>query len=279
MLHFHRHHELRARAAGRASTSLIAPGLRVGLVRSWGLPFFDSRPLQLTAGPFVQGGAFVTELVLDGRLTLFDADGTRTFGPGSLVRRAWSGWNERWEGDVRFVSVFGPGLRPPPGQPSRLGQRAVARLRASFERAERGEAIDDFTEEVLAEVRWPALAVVPRPPVPSEVQVLASHLGDLLSRLWLQPQLIDLADTLGVSTRHVRRHLRAAEPWLGPFAGAAGWRTQLHRIRLVTAVAFLANRQSRVAEVARDVGYGSSRAMLTAFQLSGLPRPALLRSG
>lgn len=274
MLHFHRHHELRARAAGRASTSLIAPGLRVGLVRSWGLPFFDSRPVQVMAGPFVQGGSFVTELVLDGSLTLFDPDGARTFGPGSLVHRAWSGWSERWEGDVRFVSIFGSGGMRAPG---RVGPQALARMRASFERAERGEAVDDFVDEVLAEAAWPALAAVRRPPVPREVQELATHLGDLLSRLWVQPQLVDLSDLLGVSTRHMRRHLRAAEPWLGPFASAAGWRTQLHRIRLATAVAFLACRQCRVVEVARDVGYGSSRAMLTAFQLAGLPRPALLR--
>lgn len=279
MLHFHRRHELRVAGAGRASTSLIAPGLRVGLARSWGLPFFDARPLQATAGTFVQRGFPVTELVLDGQLTLFgDAGDQVTFGPGALVRRAWSGWNERWEGDVRLVSTYAPGGGKAPVGPSRqLGKRALAVLRTGFDAAERGERVDAFVDAVLAEVDWPDLAALPRPPAPPEVQVLSTHLGRVLSRLWLQPQLVDLSDELGVSTRQVRRQLRAAEPWLGPFASAAGWRTQLHRIRLVAAVAFLACRKCRVVDVARDVGYGSARAMLTAFQLAGLPRPARLR--
>lgn len=278
VLHFHRRHPLRVTDAGRASTSLMCPGLRLGLVRSWGLPFFDARPLQATAGRFVQSGAPVTEVVLRGQLTLFGPEGERRYGPGALVRRAWSGWNERWEGDVALVSAYAPGggaaLAPSEG---RLGRAALARLRRGFERAERGEQVDAFVDAVLTEVGWPELAALPRSPVPPEVQGLAAHLGAVLSRLWEQPQLADLSDELSVSTRQVRRQLRAAEAWLGPFASAAGWRTQLRRLRLVTAVAFLACPRCRVADVARDVGYGSVRAMLTAFQQAGLPPPTTLR--
>lgn len=276
MLHLHRRHVLRTADAGRASTSLIAPGLRVGLVRSWGLPSFDARPLQAAVGQFVHAGEPLTELVLEGSLVVFDAEGARTFGPGSIVRRAWSGWNERWEGDVQVVSAYAPGGgRPLHASAGQLGRRSLLRLRALAARAERGETVDSFVDAVLREIEWPAARARSTPP--PELQLLATRLGALLSRLWDQPQLVDLSEEMGLSIRQVRRHLRAAEPWLGLYGSAAGWRSQLHRIRLVAAVAFLASPRCRLTEIARDVGYGSPRGMLTAFERAGLPAPAVLR--
>ncbi|MDP1825498.1 MAG: hypothetical protein Q8L48_19725 [Archangium sp.] len=276
MLHFSRRHVLPGRNAGRSSTSLVGPGVRVGLVRSWGFTHFDSRHLAGVVSSFLPRGQAYVELVLAGKLTIF---GERTWGPGWVIHRRWAGWNERWEGDVHIISVYAPEAGWRRATSKKLGAATLRRLRVLADQLEHSqEGAEVLARLVLKESGWKGdVEALLGPPPPPDVQVLATQLGALLSRLETNPQMVDLADAQGVSVRQVRRHLRAAEGWLGPYASAEGWRSQLNRTRVVTAVAFLACSTCRLAEVAHAVGYGSVRAMLRAFRNAGLPAPSVLR--
>ena len=281
MLVFRRRHDLGVGHAGQWSASFTAPGLRVGLVRSWGLSHFDSAPLVGAVDAFPQEGSTLVEVVLAGTLILrHPAFGERVFRPGDLVSLPSSGWNERNEGDVVLLTLY-DSTHASNGtyRTGSISRWDVSSLLSSIEAFQHEESSPfALIAKILRVVAWQGdheTLLRMRPPEP--LQRVSDALSSVLSQLHARPQWIDVAARLAVSERHARRLLLEAAPWLGPYAGPSGWRRQLHVLRLLTAVGFLAHKGARLEDVARASGYGTARAMLRSFELAGVPPPRIIR--
>jgi AraC-like DNA-binding protein len=108
-------------------------------------------------------------------------------------------------------------------------------------------------------------------------QRIADALGRVVSPLCDKPMLSDLASATGLSERHLRRELptvwRQVSPQIAPT-----FREVLLSLKLTTATALLARGDLTVNEVARLVGYGSSRALHLAMESAGMPSPSRVLS-
>lgn len=117
---------------------------------------------------------------------------------------------------------------------------------------------------------------VPQIPWTAQDQLLLQAVADMASSIGSQPMWPDLERRLGTSERQLRRRLHDLYTRLGiPTTG--GLRGYLLHIRLQTALAFLTGMGVSVQQVAAAVGYGSSRAMGTAFRQAGLSSPGKMR--
>jgi AraC-like DNA-binding protein len=95
----------------------------------------------------------------------------------------------------------------------------------------------------------------------------------LIERMALGSTLEDLSRDASMPKTRARRYV---EQLLLGFIGT-GFRGLTHNLRLRTAVLFLTAEGASIADVAREVGYGSTAAMARAFRDAGLEAPTTLR--
>jgi hypothetical protein len=261
----------------RTHVSLAARDFRVGVVASSSVTF-DMTALVASAR-CVDEPAHGMNIVLDGELHS-RGPRDRIVRPGQVCFEGQLVPMERWQGE-RFRTLY---LRYPSratyfgalGRPARERVRAVA---DSIEHAPIDVAVasvvdlwDALEAEGLAPPPRPALVIDP------DLQRTADALSRLLGGLDAQPMLVDVTEDARQWRRELHR-MEAATGLTAPGWGAslAGWRNRLQYQRLSSAVAFLSVRDASVADVARAVGLGSSRALGVALDQAGLASATTIR--
>lgn len=184
--------------------------------------------------------------------------------PRYAWREAWEGHHFRallleWSQDVIVDEAFIGTTRPTLQQP-------IEQLAAALHVGDSAQA-DDAVGVVLARLRAEGLQIPAVPPTPRSAVYdrAVAVLNSARTSLARQPQWIDALVLR--SERQLRRDLRALFTAL--HMPNLGFRSLLLRERLASATALLGSTQ-RIEEVARAVGYGSSRALATALQRAGL---------
>ncbi len=273
MLHFRR----RISFDGRASRHLDLVGTRhfrvyvadaKGMVRDTSVD-----------GPSDPSGRSQLSIVLDGEFTRGKSGPLR---PGDvLADRASNGVSERWLARRRFrvlvaewdaqalgnavdVPRTGTLSRVEIARASRLAQtlRDGCATRTGCLELFRGLGVDLQPDQACQESL-------------SQLQPLATAAGSATSALHHAPMVVDLARYCTWSPRHMRRHFPALGHCLT--GRAIGFRKYVLRLRVTSATALLSSPHFSIDNVARVVGYQSSRAMRKAFEQNGVRSPSTLR--
>jgi AraC-like DNA-binding protein len=216
---------------------------------------------------------------LEGRYSLWRNEGWEELGPGELVRECPQG-AERWEGHRFSVLVLEWDAGEHLSERSRgtLSVGSLSRLRGIADLIREGRATRSIFDELAQTVDLPSDLVGwirERDPIDPSLQPAADALGMAMSRAHDRPAWVDLEGPLARSERHSRRLLTALFDVLGIHASM---REYLRTRRLSHAAQLLTAPGASVDEVARAVGYGSSRALGTALEQAGLPRARELRA-
>ena len=276
--------ELLATDASRRFSGLRRPGLRIYTARLSDLTF--------EMAPAIAGNAPSKSFVHYpwGLTTVLEGELILRRGGREVTLRRGDGWcelinvyDERWQSGLRLLMVEWDerfGSAPPTGH-LRL-ERQRARLLAFAERLESiapaVELVPDFkvlldglrAEGVpVAEVSTSVLAEVP-----PGVAMVAERLNLAFTGLHQQPMWVDLQETL--SERHLRRLITAHSEWFGLPGNSL--RTALNSYRLQAAVTLLSVEDARLEHIARSLGYGSDRALITALKRAGLGSPGEIRA-
>lgn len=277
--------------ARRETVWLRAEGLTVYVCESDGL-VFDAAPLSAFTRGVVDQGRDAPRLdhvtmVLEGAQHVRTQGRPVDVGAGQLIGDALPAWDERWEGgpyrslSVEWSSAHGDAM---PGRAHgrmsrRLSSAARALAAAMMRRELRGAAGADAVARLLAALRAEGLPLAAPDrralvAVPEGAQALADAVSWMQSSLHTQPMWVDVERRLGLSERQLRRHLARLGWWVGFPHGSM--RRHLVSVRTVGAAALLSARGVKAKDVARSLGYGSERALVTALSNVGLPPPTAL---
>lgn len=292
MISLRRVHELLGADAGRRVTrtlsGLHAPPLRAYVVDMRGGQRFDAGLVGVSPQQ-ASLGARALSFQLGGELVVRRRAEERTVPEGSCARMDVEAWNERWEGEFRVLVLewYDEGL-PLGFEAARIGggeRRALAAfadllLEGRLQGRAAAHALTQLTAR-LSSAGYPLRVPDARElyeGAPEGAQELATVLGATLSHMPSSPQLVDVATSLQVSERHVRRRLSTLGGWLPGYSQPGAWRRRLRMLRTNLASSFLTVGGVHLEAVARSVGYGSARAMCLAFDQEGLPRPSTFRA-
>jgi hypothetical protein len=290
MIRLHRSTQLASLDAGRWYTGCSDGATRVYVVRARRLRT-DSTPLD-ALGLFVKRAGQIT-IQLDGTLVARRPSGEHTIDRGSIAVDPHLRWNERWIGPsfralvVEWDCPAGP---PPPALAlAPLSARDHARLSnvadAIEQHADRDRSINAVTEldAALRALGLPSnglRSLATSTESPRDIAT-ADLLSSMRSSLGSQPAWIDGVSATGRSERQLRRDVTALLSRLQ--MPTTSLRSLRARERLVSAAQLLSVKGVTVAEVARCVGFGSSRALSIALERAALPTAtaimALARDG
>jgi AraC-like DNA-binding protein len=290
VLYLRRTHSLLGTDAGRGLAWLKSPTLRVYVTWMTGGLRFDSGVLGITPAEASIGDRAIS-IQLGGEMGVRAGGREAPVREGEVAAMHLRSWDERWEGAFRVLVVEwnDPTSR---GRADLDGGRMGGADRAAFaafaSRLEggelRGEGAAPAVLDLLARLRALGLPA-PHPEaaellagLPEGAQAVADAVGRTLSRLPAGPHIDDIAAQLGMSGRHLRRRLSALGPWLPTLSAPEGWRRHLRIVRATLAASFLTHRDASLEQVARSLGYGSSRALLLALAQERLPPPRVLRA-
>ncbi len=104
---------------------------------------------------------------------------------------------------------------------------------------------------------------------------LSSALDRALSAMDDQPMVVDLAESMSLSPRHLQRVVTAFHERYGFNSGT--WQDTRSRRRVMMGAALMTVPTASTEYVARVVGYRSARSFARALQMSGLPAPGEIR--
>jgi hypothetical protein len=283
MISMFRAAQLRSTNAGRWYSAWASSAARVYVVRASGLRF-DSEALGHS--PTLPKRAAHLAIPLEGGLLYRRSRREVSIDAGSLVIEPGVPWNERWISPSFRVLVIDWNTQVGPSvqhlSVSRLSVRDRVRLSSIADAIEQGVGCEPMCA-VFAEldallrslgVELDSLAGMMRDRPSSRDEQTAAMLSHLRSRLWEQPAWIDGVNLAGRSERQLRRDVRAL------LAGLAmdvnGLRTLLATERVLSAASLLSSKGARVHDVARSVGFGTSRALALALDRAGLPTATAL---
>jgi methylphosphotriester-DNA--protein-cysteine methyltransferase len=229
--------------------------------------------------PSVVGTRCNIAIPLDGRYSVKRDGHWIELRPGELIREHPQA-AERWEGD-RFSALV---LEWDTGAPvhdrssGTLSAATLASLREIAGAIRDGRATASTFESLARAVDLPphvARWMSEHDETDAALQPVASALGAAMSRPNDRPAWADLEAVLARSERHSRRLMSALFEMLDI---RTSLRAYLRMKRLAHAAQLLTAPGVSVDEVARSVGYGSSRALGTALEQAGLPRARELRA-
>lgn len=187
-------------------------------------------------------------------------------------------WNERWEGEpFRAICVDWERSEQIPRRVASISEESLSKLEAL-----RLSRAQDTHPSVVCEI-WEMLeeegferfdrrhASMRASP---ELQRIADAFGKAMSQLHTQPQWCDFTDELGMSERHLRRHLSEVLSWFPFLTDEVSFRAVLNRTRMHRAVTLMTAKGATVAKVAALLGYSSSVAFSNACCNAGMGRPS-----
>jgi hypothetical protein len=277
--------QLVSRDAGRWYAGWSDAHTRVYVVRSEGLRV-DAAMLR-AMGPRTPRVGHLN-IQLDGALVSRRSSREETIRARSLALEPGIEWNERWIGPTFRVLVieWDAGFGPTPDSFALASLSVVdhARLEAIADVLER-ESDDRPTIAALRAlfallcslgVRIDGLESLARSTERPRDVATARVLSSLRSSLHCQPTWIDAVSDARRSERQLRRDVSSLVARLN--LNVDGLRSLLVRERVLSATALLTAKGATVAEVARSVGFGSSRALGQALERAGLPSATTLAS-
>jgi hypothetical protein len=254
---------------------------RVYVTRADGLRL-DSAPM-LPLWPTWQNDPTSWQLTiqLEGTLVCKRPTAETSLSSRSIALEPSLDWNERWIGRrVRSLVIdWEPGFGPtqPDALRGTINAVDLERLVSIADRIERnGSTVD--SGPVLHEldavlrgigVRIDALDALPRYVESARTMNTATLISTLRSNLAAHPMWVDAVCASGRCERQLRRDVQALYDRLGLHID--GLRGIMSRQRVLSAVMLLSAKGATVGEVARSVGYSSSRALALALQRAGLP--------
>lgn len=224
-------------------------------------------------------------VLLDGTMHVRRAGVTRTLAPGEWILEPAQG-GELWDGaDFRVLAVeWDVHVGSLPLGETRFGcVTAVQRhqLRALATHLRGLDPFDQVASWALCQEVVAALDLdveVERSEASAAELTLTASLARLTSHLDRQPMWSDLEEVgLGLGERQLRRHLAGLLLRLGLPPSVSGLRRYLRQHRLLNAMAFVTAPGVSLEQVAASVGYGSARALCTAFRQAGMPSPFVWR--
>ena len=182
-----------------------------------------------------------------------------------------TGWGERWEPGLQALIVEWS---------SEVGGPASGTLRLSRPDHVHAQSLASAIEGPLPPEPWLLVAPfwsrlralglplappqdIALPEVPPIVVRLEAALSEHLARLDCSPSASELAATMAMSERHLRRCFEAHVGWLGSF------RSRLRHGRLPAAASALALSELSAEQVGRSLGYGSGTALVRALTDAG----------
>lgn len=174
--------------------------------------------------------------------------------------------SDRWEDDARLLTLeWDEPVVTAHEERDFSGpvQSAAERYVSAVTEATRDEAVPPLLELIdeLRAAGFPVPQVTPEIPPPEAVRA-AEMLNQALMHLDEVPMWVDF--TNGRSERQWRRDLTRAAPWIGLLEGS--FRATLNTIRVHYATGLLGVPGVERDEVARALGYGSGRALMTALR-------------
>ena len=268
------------------------PGLRAYAIDQRGLSY-DSRahfPLgesSFSASRFMRASAQLT-IVLDGAFCVRRGGIEREVAAGWALPDAVRVFDERWMGE-RFRALViewdernGDALEL--GTPFAPSAQDRARFSAFADMLLAGGARGGEAAHAMQGLQR-ALAAMGLPLRGFDSQFIghpspAQALLDGLSRSWtsfdMQPMWSDLSAWCGRSERQLRRDTdQLLRCWDTP--GIDTLRARNRRFRTDLAISLLSAKNATVEQVASSVGYGSARALVTAFSQLGMATPSEIR--
>lgn len=270
-------------AALRRFDGLTTLGLRVYVVETRGVVFDTNvQKLSLGAQPTRAGQLAI---VLRGEY-VFRRLGLTTLRQGDVVVAPLDGWDERWDGgDFRVLLIdweTNHGAPVEETRTSRLDREALAELTAFADalqtpgsearcEADLGRVVDlarDLGAPLLERAAWPLIET------PETVARVHAALSKILTQAGSTPRWVDVESEIGVTERTLRRWVDAHPAWFGWYPS---FRQTMLYWRLSSAAMFVTAEGSRLEEVAKLTGYGSSRALIHALETHGLAAPSELR--
>lgn len=285
MIRLERDARLRSLDAVRSYASWSDRHVRVYVVRSRGLRV-DASVLGSFSPPTSRVGYI--NIQLDGALVARRASGEHVIPARSLALDPSVHWDERWIGpDFRVLAIeWDEGYGPAPtafsqGTLTNLDHgriSAIADAIAHESDPERGALALDALDRLLRAngVAIDGLRSLARSTEdPRDVRT-ARLLSTLRCALHAQPTWIDAVLASGRSERQLRRDVAALIARLD--LRSDGLRALLVRERIVSASVLLSARGVSVADVARSVGFGTSRALGLALERAGLPTATRIAS-
>lgn len=267
----------------RRFDGLTTLGFRIYVVETRGVVFdTDVQRLLLGAQPSRAGQLAI---VLDGEY-VFRKFALQTLRVGDVVVAPLDGWDERWDGgDFRLLVIDWEathGAQVATASTARLDREKLAALTA-FADAMQTPGSEGACELALADVvdtaralgaplceraAWPVVET------PQAVARVHAALSKVLTRSGSTPRWVDIETEIGVTERTLRRWVDAHPQWFGWYPS---FRQTTLYWRLSSAAMFVTADRSRLEDIARLTGYGSSRALIHALETHGLGAPSELR--
>lgn len=225
------------------------------------------------------------EITLEGRLRNTENGEVRWVEPGTFaIGGALDTLYARVEADSLILSVdwaLGSlGARAPRGLPTGALSEAARRTLITHAHTIIGGDLS-VVPSVLTTL---SAAGLPLDPIASDLELsieeedraVVAALSEAMSNLAASPMSVDLERTLQRSRRHVVEVVRRVASRFG--LNGSDWRSLRDRFRLNAAAVLCTHAEARTDNVARAVGYGSSRALCHAFARAGLPAPSTMRA-
>ncbi len=281
VLLFHRHHPL-APGVHRACHVAGHSEFRAYVVATQGLTRNSEHDGKLSVTP--PSDRFEVTIPLEGRFQRVSA-GTE-IGPGEVIAGPVTARPERWIGESfrALVLEWKATDCTLTQQVGTLSALDVARLRQASEvltRTRNQEVAQIVVHNIASLVASTGIPVQPQrfqelDAVSESDQRLLDALAATLSPLPGKPAMVDLTEMATMSERQIRRRLpqvtkRVTNPAGRSFRALTRW------LRLTTATSLLEQGTFRVKDVARLVGYSTTRALHHAMADAGMPRPSEIR--
>jgi hypothetical protein len=285
MIRLTRAAQLVSRDAGRWYAGWSDAHTRVYVVRSKGLRV-DAAPLG-SMGPRTPRVGHLN-IQLDGALVSRRSTREQTIRARSLALEPSILWNERWIGPTfrALVLEWDAGFGPAPDSFALANLAVVDHARLEgiadvLERESDGPRVIAALGALSALLRAIGLPIdglesLARSTERERDVATARLLSSLRSSLHRQPAWIDAVSDARRSERQLRRDVSSLVARLN--LSVDGLRAVLVRERVLSAAALLTAKGATVAEVARCVGFGSSRALGHALERAGLPSATALAS-
>lgn len=248
----------------RRVVELRTPTLRLQVIDA-ACGAFDSVGLPQSIAPRLS----LFTVALGGEYRSFNAGRDARAAAGRAVFEARSEWTERWHGErQRFVVVYWEdprGAQPNDFGSLVLGSATTQRWSQVAEAAWNAESYANQADALQLAASLVASEGVSVPafdaaPPNTHLLQLTSALSASFTRLHEAPSWQDLSQRARLGERQLRRIWREYADYLP----GNGFREALTQARVVTAKHLLSGALARPGEVARALGYGSTRAMRAA---------------
>ncbi|MBL8682172.1 MAG: helix-turn-helix transcriptional regulator [Myxococcales bacterium] len=273
-----------------ATSALLHPSFRVHAVENKGVVSEDALMLRAFARLGHTGRPCVTVL-LEGAARISAHENTRWLAPSSALALDYKSAIVMRQEGARYRALVlewddSHGDRPRPfvsiddGSVFARADALWTALRHSSG-AEASPVVMDALGAIVTALRDQGLALaspaVWTEPDPDAAEwfTLASALDRVLSAMDDQPMVVDLAESMSLSSRQLQRVVTTFHARYGFNSGT--WQDTRSRRRVMMGAALMTAPKASTEYVARVVGYRSSQSFARALQMAGLPAPSEIR--